>query len=429
MRHASTLPDGTEIALKPGILLIIDGLGDLPVPELANKTPLEAAHTPVLDQLAANGLYGVVDPIAPGKIPNTHSGTGMLIGLLPEQAEYLHRGPVEASGAGYKLAPGDVALRANFATVEPANNGFMVIDRRAGRIDSGTAELALSLCNIDLGDGVSASILPTDQHRAVLVLSGPGLSADISATDPGDKRLPAAVVACRALSSDAAFTAKKINRFTQIAYQRLNDQAVNVARTKAGKPSANGIIVRGAGAHFELDNVVNQYGVSAAVVSGCNTVLGLGGIFGFEAITDPRFTATINTDLEAKISAVKNALSNYNMVFLHIKAPDLCSHDLRPLEKRDFLQRMDAALKPLLNTGAVIALAADHSTDSNSGLHTADPVPALIWQAGLTDNPADEFNFGESACYHGNMPRQTSHEFLLRVLSQMGYSQNIVDPR
>lgn len=414
----------TKTVLKPGVLLIIDGLGDLPVPELGNKTPLEAAHTPVLDQLAVNGRYGIVDPIAPGIIPNTHSGTGMLIGMLPAQAEHLHRGPVEASGAGHVLASGEIALRANFATLEQSNNGLRVLDRRAGRIESGTSELATVLREIDLGDGVSASIFPTDQHRAVLVLSGPGLQADISKTDPGDSDLPALVANCWGLSVEAEFTAGKINRFTQIAFQRLKAHPLNTAREKAGKLSANGIVVRGAGAHYALGNVLHQYGVRAAVVSGCNTVLGLARIFGFEAISDPCFTATINTDLEAKINAVKKALSNYDMVFLHIKAPDICSHDLQPLLKRDFIQRIDAAIKSLLGTGAIIAVSADHSTDSNSGLHTADPVPSLICHAGSADTDIENFSFGESACHQGNMQRQTSHSFLLRVLDQMGYSQS-----
>ena len=74
-----------------GVLLIIDGLGDLPVPELDGKTPLEAAHTPVLDRLAGSGWYGLVDPIIPGETPNTHSGTGMLMGLLRNQADRLSR--------------------------------------------------------------------------------------------------------------------------------------------------------------------------------------------------------------------------------------------------------------------------------------------------------------------------------------------------
>ena len=123
-------------------LLIIDGLGDLPVPELDGKTPLEAAYTPVLDRLASGGLYGLVDPIIPGEIPNTHSGAGMLLGLLPEQAGRLKRGPVEASGAGRVLKAGEIAIRANFATLETRDEALWVTDRRAGRITAGTDELA-----------------------------------------------------------------------------------------------------------------------------------------------------------------------------------------------------------------------------------------------------------------------------------------------
>ena len=159
---------GSHAARLKCALLIIDGLGDLPNPELDGKTPLEAAHTPVFDRLAMTGRYGLVDPIFPGEIPNTHSGTGMLMGLLPEQAGGLHRGPVEASGAGKVLSTGDVAMRANFASVEDQNGTLLVTDRRAGRITSATDELAAVLTDVDLGDGISASLAPTDQHRGVL---------------------------------------------------------------------------------------------------------------------------------------------------------------------------------------------------------------------------------------------------------------------
>ena len=401
-------------------LIIIDGLGDLPAPELGNKTPLEAARTPVFDRLAQGGLYGLVDPIFPGEIPNTHSGTGMLMGLLPAQAGRLHRGPVEASGAGKVLVNGDVAMRANFASVESRDGNLQITDRRAGRITAGAEELAASLKDIDLGDDIFASLVPTDQHRGVLVLSGPGLNAAISNTDPGDGKLPAVVETCLPQSPEAALTAEKVNRFIIEAHKRLVNHPINIARVADGKPSANGIITRGAGAHFELDNVLQPLGIKAAVVTGCNTVRGLGRIFGFDAIVDSRFTATVDTDLHAKIAAVVSALQDHDLVFLHVKAPDICSHDRKPLAKRDFLQRLDKALKPLLETGSVIAIAADHTTDSNSGFHTADPVPTLIWHpnTGLSAEPVE---FGESACRQGNMDRQLSNEFLLRVLRSMGY--------
>ncbi len=411
-------------------LLIIDGLGDLPIPELDGKTPLEAADTPILDRLAGGGLYGLVDPIIPGEIPNTHSGAGMLLGLLPEQAGRLKRGPVEASGAGRVLKAGEIAIRANFATLENRDGALMVTDRRAGRITTGTAELAALLSDVDLGDGVHANLVATDQHRGVLVLSGPGLDASISNTDPGDGALPAALEPCRPLSAEAQLTAKKVNRFIAEAHRRLHDHPINIARLDEGKPPASGVITRGAGVRFSLDNVLHGYGISAAVLSGCNTVLGLGRIFGFDTISDPRFTATLDTDLQAKVAAVRSALRDHDMVFLHVKAPDICSHDRNPLAKRDFLQRLDEALAPLLETGAIIAIAADHTTNSNSGFHTADPVPALISQPGSDQSPSPvkfapvkfaPVKFGEAACRQGTMPRQLSSEFLLKLIAMMGY--------
>lgn len=402
------------------VLLIIDGLGDLPTPELDGKTPLEAAYTPLLDQLAGAGKYGLLDPLAPGEIPHTHSGTGMLMGLLPEQAERLSRGPVEAAGAGRVLAPGDIAIRTNFATIEDRHGKLLVTDRRAGRITTGTDELAASLTDVDLGDGIRASLLSTDQHRGVLVLSGPGLNAAISDTDPRESTMPTILEACRPLIPEAELTADKINRFINEAHRRLVDHPVNIARARDGKPRASGIITRGAGAQCSIDNALRDLGIKTAIVSGCNTVLGVGRIFGFKTITDPRFTATVETDLNAKILAVETALRDHDMVFIHVKAPDICSHDQQPLAKRDFLQRLDKALKPLLGSGLIIAVAADHSTNSNTGFHTADPVPSLISQPDA-DQSAVPVNFGETACAQGNMERQLSHDFLLTVLRTMGY--------
>jgi len=402
------------------VLFIIDGLGDLPISELDGKTPLEAANTPVLDQLAGSGRYGLVDPISPGEIPNTHSGTGMLMGLLPEQAQHLKRGPVEAAGANCVLAPGDVALRANFATIEHRDGVSLVTDRRAGRITSGTKVLADSLKDIDVGDGIRASFSSTDQHRGVLVLSGPGLSDAISDTDPGDHSMPLVLEKCRPLEPEAEFTASKINLFISEAGKRLKDHPVNIARLRSGKPVANGVITRGAGSCCELENLLRLQGVRAAVVSGCNTVIGLGRLFGFNAIRDPRFTASLDTDLDAKVAVTGLVLQSHDMVFVHVKAPDICSHDRQPLAKRDFLQRLDRAMVPLLDAGVMIAVAADHTTNSNTGAHSADPVPALIYQ------PDSEFknvkvNFGETDCRAGNMDRQLSSEFIARALTLMSF--------
>jgi len=186
------------------------------------------------------------------------------------------------------------------------------------------------------------------------------------------------------------------------------------------KSITSGVITRGAGVGFRLDNVVRDRGINPAVVAGCNTVIGLSRTLGFEVKTDPRFTAASNTDLLAKMETAVVALEDHNLVYVHIKAPDLFAHDHQPENKRDFLELCDEALELLEQAGVMIAVAADHSTDSNSGAHTADPVPALLYApASSGSGNQTPVNFGEKACSMGNMPRQSSHEFLLRLLDLM----------
>ncbi|MBT8053980.1 MAG: phosphoglycerate mutase [Gammaproteobacteria bacterium] len=403
------------------MVLILDGLGDLPVPALGGRTPLEAADTPVLNRLAGIGSYGLVDPVGPGTIPNTHSGCGILMGILPADVHRLKRGPVEASGAGRNLTTEEIALRANFATLDRQAGGLRILDRRAGRISSGTDELAARLRQVDLGDGVHGELLPTDQHRCVVVLSGPGLDPAVTDTDPGDRGMPAFFKSCRPEAAGAELTARKLDLFLEIARDELAAHAVNLERQANGLMPANGVITRGAGRGFSLENVLDENGLSAAVVAGCNTVIGLTRTLGFECCTDPRFTADAKTDIDAKLSAALHALERHDLAYVHIKAPDLFAHDHQPERKKVFLERTDQALEAVVRSGAMIMLAADHSTDSNTGAHTADPVPVLLFDP---ESPAPDdsqpVNFGEAACAGGNMPRQSSHQLLLRLMSLMG---------
>ena len=408
------------------VVLVIDGLGDLPVAALGGLTPLEAARTVNLDRLAAAGEFGLVDPLLPGEVPNTDSGVGQLLGLAPEQAARVKRGPVEAAGAGRPLRDGEIAVRANFATLLETADGLEVQDRRAGRITSGTAELADAVNGLELAGGLHAEFRTTDQHRGVLILSGPGLDPAVSDTDPGDSAVPGKLRRCEALRPAAARTAAGINEFVQLAHRSLRGHAVNLQREAAGQAPANGIITRGAGTWFRPDNVLLELGLSVAVVTGCNTVLGLARLFDFDTVVEPGFTASVNTDLGGKMAAALRALATHDLVYVHVKGPDLCAHDRRPLAKRDFLERLDRELTPLVSAGVIVAVTSDHTTDSNLGWHTADPVPSLIFDparrttAGVPGSSTAP-TFGETACRRGNLPRQRSHQLLRRVLAGMGY--------
>jgi 2,3-bisphosphoglycerate-independent phosphoglycerate mutase len=246
-------------ALTRAVVLIVDGMGDLPVPELNGKTPLEAAFTPNLDRLAGTGWYGQIDPIAPGITPNTDSGTGMLMGMSPDHADRLRRGPVEAAGAGYPLQQGDVAMRANFASVQSSGEQCMVTDRRAGRIEHDVPALIAALSAIETPPGFSVQLRATDQHRAVLVMSAAGLDGQISDTDPGDEKLPAPMLRSLASRPEAEFTAEMLNRYLDAVKALLQGHAVNQQRAALGKPLANALITRGAGEAVEIGNVIRDH--------------------------------------------------------------------------------------------------------------------------------------------------------------------------
>ena len=402
------------------VVLILDGLGDLPVASLGDKTPLEAAHTPNMDRLAAAGRYGLVDPLAQGIVPNTHTGVGLLFGLNPAQTDLLKRGPVEAAGAGLHLNEGDIAFRANFATLERRADGFYVTDRRAGRVSNDSPEFARVVAELDLGDGVTARFHPTDQHRGALVFSGPGLHPRIGDTDPGDGPMPARLRDCEARDTASAFAAAKVDRFVEEAYKVLSAHPLNNERLKAGKLPVTGVITRGAGGWFELDSVLDARGISAALVAGCNTVAGLARIFGLSTVRSASFTAGVDTDVQAKLSAACEALNHQSLVYVHIKATDLFSHDFQPEGKKAFIEKLDTMLPMLESSGAAIALAADHSTNSNTGAHTEDPIPSFFYAPGrAVGRPAAPINFGETACREGNAPRRIGHEFLLEVVDYL----------
>ena len=410
---------------RNGLIIILDGLGDRPIPELDGATPLEAAHTPNMDELVSRGRCGLVDPLYPGVPVSTHTGAGVLFGINTRDAYLLPRGPVEAAGTGLPVMPGDIALRCNFATLKPVANGFEVIDRRAGRIHDDTSQLADALQEITLEDGFSASVRPATGHRAVMRLSGPGPLPIVSDTDPGSVVQPGLVLTCHTLDTDNPLgeqTANAVNTFIRHAYERLNEHPVNRRRVQQGLLPANGIITRGAGSISKLHNIIHHIGLSTALVAGERTIIGLAHLSNFSVICKPEFTAMSDTSIEAKVSATLAALQDHDLVYLHIKAPDIFSHDRDPEGKKAFLEKVDAAITPLLRQDIVIGISADHSTDSNTGRHCGDPVPSLLCAPAGRRDPCREF--GETQCISGGLGRIPARAFLLTLLDEMGRMQN-----
>ncbi len=390
------------------LLLIVDGLADRPIRALGGRTPLQAADTPTLDRLAKDGQCGLADPIAPGVVADTAAGCLALFGQSPMS---LKRGPTEALGASLPMSPGDVALRGNFATL--GENG-QIIDRRAGRIREGAAELAAAIDHLALPGGLSREVevrvRAGTEHRLGVVLRGTTLSPAIQGSDPGEGALPSPPLVPRPDDPDdalAVYTANVLAVFEQEARRVLANHKINRKRKKDGLPQANAVLTRGAGRIHSL-LPLEEAGVPLRVccISGDQTVLGLARWSGARTRTTPEMTANLDTDLRQKFDIAREELERSDLVLLHVKGADIAAHDQRPDLKASFIEQIDKNLNRMLKrvTGPVrIAVASDHATLSESGQHAADPLPVLIWGEGVE---ADEIEtFDEQSAGGGKLER------------------------
>ena len=172
--------------------------------------------------------------------------------------------------------------------------------------------------------------------------------------------------------------------------------------------------------------MITDLGLRTAIVAGECTLHGMGRLLGCTVVSDPRFTAMLDTDLEAKVEATRRALSDHDLVILHVKGTDVASHDRDPDAKRSMLERFDATLDKLLDDDIVVAVSADHSTDSNVGVHIGDPVPALLYNLhGRRDRAT---TFGETECMQGGLGRISGFTFVLSLIDAMGHLDNLNVP-
>jgi len=415
------------IEAKRAIIVIMDGVGDRPIKELGWKTPLQVAKKLNLDYVADIGMTGLYDPIAPGIRPGTDTGHLAIFGYDPWRY-YPGRGPLEAIGAGLDVKPGDVALRANLATVREEGDKLIVVDRRAGRIRGNDAEELVKLLaeNIKEIDGVKVFIAHGTEHRVAIVLRGDDLSSQISDTDPGTAKEGNPVRECRPLidSIEARKTAEIVNKLVKLSYELLKDHPVNKRRIEKGLLPANIVITRGTGAVPKDLKLFKEYhGVSAYLVCEEDTVLGIGKLLGIEGEIPPGATGNLDTDIESILKASLRAIDKgYDIVFIHIKGPDIAGHDANWRGKIEIIEKIDwlvgEILKAIDLSDTIIALTADHSTPCYSRDHTGDPVPIAI--AGIGARRDTVRFYDEISCAQGALGRIRNVDFLNTILDLMG---------
>ncbi len=398
--------------MKKILFIVIDGLGDKPIKELSNKTPLEAARTPNLDFLTKNGICGLIKPVFTGAIPTSEEGHLSLFGYDPRACQ-IRRGFFTATGAGLKVKRGDVALRGNFGTVDEKLN---IIDRRARRI-SETKPLIESLKDIVI-EGVRFLIKSAGEHRLGIVLRGKGLSSKISDGDPHYSSLRKKVKKIVPLdkSYEARRTARVLNKFLKKAHQVLKNHPFNKKREKLGLYPANYILVRGASTFQKLPSFKKKYGLRACCVAGKLLYKQIGKFLGMKVIKVKGADGSPNTNLRGKFLTAKKALKKYDFCFLHIKATDSLAEDGNFQGKKEFIEKIDKNLRPILNLrDTLIIVTSDHSTCCDLRRHCKEPFPVLIFGAG-NDRVK---KFSEKNCKKGKLGKVKSIELLNKVFEML----------
>jgi 2,3-bisphosphoglycerate-independent phosphoglycerate mutase len=349
------------------VLLVIDGLGGLPHPE-TGKTELESADTPNLDQLATEGICGMIDPIAPGITPGSAPGHLALFGYDPLQFT-VGRGVVEALGIDLELKAGDVAARGNFCTVD---GDGLVTDRRAGRIST---ETCIELCG--LLDGMT-------EHRFAAVFRGEGFLSDLYDSDPQQEGLPPRVVIARAPEAEKA--AEIANEFIARARAKLSDYH-----------PANMVLLRGFSQQPDLPTINEIYKLNAAAIAAYPMYLGLAKLVGMTSLP-------MCTSIEHEFDIFTRYYLKYDFIYIHIKQADSAGEDGDFERKKRIIEEVDTFLPQVRDSEPdVIVVTGDHSTPAVLKAHSWHPIPLLLYSKWCP--PDGVTKFSERFCIGGALGR------------------------
>jgi len=391
---------------------LLDGVGELPHPDLAGKTPLEAATTRNMDVLAKNGIMGQVISVGKGIAPESDIAVFNMLGYKFQHSDYVGRGVIEAIGIGIDFKDGDLALRGNFATLDDEGK---IIDRRAGRrIEredvekiSKEIEKEIKFSNPD----TTVAVAPTVGHRVTVRLrDSKPLSSEISNTDPAYARVDGMGIAkavsdfmkiekCIPLeqTENAANAANLVNEFTKQSLEIMKKSDVNKQRSQKNKKLLNSILLRDAGNKYPNVKPINDlHSMNFSCIVDMPVEIGISNILKMKA-----FNAGGLTDYEEKARVAAQAMETENAIYVHLKGPDEFGHDGDAIGKMKNIEEIDerffgTLLDHVDVSKIAIMISADHSTPSIHKGHSDDPVPLLISGNMITNDDTQRFTETEA---------------------------------
>lgn len=417
--------------------VLLDGIGDLPNPELDGKTPLEAANTPNIDVLARKGKMGQVISVGEGISPQSDIAVFNMLGYDFQGKKYAGRGIVEIIGSGVEFRDGDLALRGNFSTLDKSK----IIDRRAGR--DIIKQEASTICsflenNVKFDDpDVSVKITPTISHRVIIKFrhNKKSLSDKITNTDPAYGKLNGIGIAKTDIenmavqestsednSESSMLSAKIVNEFTKKSIALMKDHQVNLERISKNRKPMSVILLRDAGNSVpHLQPINEKYGISTSCLVDMPVEIGIAKIIGMDLFCSQKID-----EYRQKGTEAAKILDSYNLVYVHVKGPDEYGHDGDALGKKSNIELIDENFFGMFLKSVtrkhVVVISGDHSTPCIKKSHTDDPIPLLVSGNGIKSDGSQRFT--ESCASKGSMGTLKGSQVISYVLKMISTQKN-----
>ena len=416
------------------IIILGDGMADLPVERLGGKTLLQYAHKPMMDQLAKEGRCGRLITVPEGFPPGSEVANTAILGYDLNKV-YEGRGPLEAASIGYEMADDDFAIRCNIITLQDGK----IITHNGGNLETQDADVLIKYLNEELAKPINeregcerVKFITGIQYRHLLVIKG-GNKHIVCAPPhdhPNEEWRPLLVKPEATENTDSAKrlspqeTADLINELILKSQELLTKHPFNVERAKRGERQANSIWPWSGGYRPSMETLMQQYPQvkSGTVISAVDLIRGIGHYAGLKIVEVEGATGLADTNYEGKAQAAIEALKTDDFVFVHVEASDEAGHDgdlelkLKTIEYLD--QRLIAPIYNEVSTWdepVCIAVLPDHLTPVEMRIHVGQPVPFLIWHRGIEPDSVQQYD--EVSCVTGSYGLLKLNEFMQTLMS------------
>lgn len=395
------------------IVVLGDGMADEPIAELGGRTPMEAANTPVMDELASKGTLGMVQNVPQGMAPGSDVANLSVLGYDPAK-NYSGRSPLEALSVGVNMEEGDVIFRSNIVTLteEEAYPRKTILDHSSGEISTADADVLMDAIRERFNNETFQFYTGTS-YRHILVWK----NGRVPRLEPPHDHLGSVI-------GPYLPQEEVLRAMMEESFSILNDHPLNRERSAAGKNKANSLWFWGAGTKPKVQNFQEKTGLKGAMISAVDLLKGIAVGAGMKVCQVAGTTGSIDTNFEGKAQAALDALlkDGCDFAYIHVEAPDEMGHQGKIAEKVKSIEYLDSRLIALVKRGMEEAgedfrmlILPDHPTPIRIRTHTGDPVPYLLYDSTRQLKKRERFTEANARAAHNFEPN--GHRLIDRLIA------------